>query len=338
MASRWHLVIFILASLAAAMTPAAAQDKLPVRPGKPWTHTHSGITIPAALDELPRVRATSFAAPELEISQNFASEDGRQSLTLSIFRDTNGAVPLWFAQAQRAIVLRADLRNPVLAVPPTTFTPPGQSAASGLKAVYAPFEVEGIRSTGVALFEVGDWYVKLRANSATLTPPDMADWMEGVIAELTLPPGSAAAAMPVADCKPKLAKAAEAGDSTLADTALTIGVTRPAARIEAQRWCLERVVRGNFAVYRPDLARDRYLLASGDNGKAFAVEPQGSRRGRYHSVNFLTAHQATTMPPQSRLPSPERVLALAEAKRMVTAIATWPPAASPQPAAGPKQP
>lgn len=325
MASRWHRMVFVAAPLAAAITPAAAQDKLPVKPGKPWTHAHSGITVPAALDELPRVRATSFAAPELEISQNFASEDGRQSLTLSIFRDTNGAVPLWFAQAQRAISLRADLKSPVLAVPPTAFTPPGQRAASGLKAVYVPTEVEGIKSTGVALFEVGDWYVKLRANSATLTPPDMAGWMEGVIAELTLPPGDAAAAVPVAACKPKMAKAAEAGDSTLTDAALTAGVKTPAARIEAKLWCLERVVRGNLAVYRPDGARDRYLLASGDNGKAFAVQPQGTGRGRYHSVNFLTAHQATIMPAQSRLPSPERVLALAEAKRMVTAVATWPP-------------
>lgn len=332
MASRWYLRFFLLLTLAVA--PVAAQDKLPVKPGKPWTHAHSGIVIPAALDELPRVRATSFAAPELEISQNFASEDGRQSLTLSIFRNTNGAVPLWFAQAQRAIVLRADLKNPVLAVPPRAFTPPGQSAASGLKAVYAPIEVEGIKSTGVALFEVGDWYVKLRANSSTLTPSDMADWIEGVIAELTLPPGNAAAAVPVADCKPKLAKAAEAGDSTLADAALIAGVKAPGPRIEAKLWCLERVVRGNFAVYRPDAARDRYLLASGDNGKAFLVQPQGSGRARYHSVNFLTAHQATIMPPQNRLPSPQRVLDMAEAKRMVTAIPTWPP----QPATAPKQP
>lgn len=325
MASRWHLRFFLLLTLAAATAPTAAQDKLPVKPGKPWTHAHSGITIPAALDELPRVRAISAAAPELEISQSFASEDGRQSLTISIFRDTNGAVPVWFAQAQRAIVLRADLKNPVLAVPPTAFTPPGQGAASGLKAVYAPFEVEGIRSTGVALFDIGDWYVKLRANSATLTPPDMADWMEGVIAELVLPPGAATAAVPVADCKPKLAKAAEAADSTLAETALSTGVKTPAARIEAKLWCLERVVRGNFAVYRPDASRDRYLLASGDNGKAFVVQPQGSGRARYHSVNFLTAHQATMMPPQNRLPSPQRVLDMAEAKRMVTAVATWPP-------------
>lgn len=325
MASRWHRMIFLLTAAASAIGPAAAQDKLAVKAGKPWTHMHSGIVIPAALDELPRVRAVSVAAPELEVSQSFASKDGRQSLTLSIFRDTNGAVPVWFAQAQRAIILRADLKNPVLAVPPTAFTPPGQSAASGLKAVYAPFEVEGIRSTGVALFEIGDWYVKLRANSATLTPADMAEWMEGVIAELTLPPGAGTAAVPVADCKPKLANAAKAADSTLADTALTAGVKTPAARIEAKLWCLERVVRGNFAVYRPDAARDRYLLASGDNGKAFVVQPQGSGRARYHSVNFLTAHQATTMPAQNRLPSPERVLGFAEAKRMVTAVATWPP-------------
>ena len=175
MTSIWYRAVFIASALIAV--PVAAQEPLAVAEGKPWTHAHSGITIPAALDELPRVRATSFAAPELDISQNFASDDGRESLTVYIFRNTNGAVPVWFAQAQRAISLRTDLADPPLGVAPVAFTPPGQSTASGIKAVFAPIGVEGIRSTGVALFAVGDWYVKLRANSATLTPADLSGLM-----------------------------------------------------------------------------------------------------------------------------------------------------------------
>src|SRR5690606_29234962 len=116
-------------------------------------------------------------------------------LTLYIFRDTNGSVPVWFAQAVRAITLRADLKAPPYGVAPVAFTPPGQPAASGLKAVFAPVDVEGIRSTGVALFAVDGWYVKLRANSATLTPGDMSDWIEGVLGELNLPRGASATAV-----------------------------------------------------------------------------------------------------------------------------------------------
>lgn len=322
MTSIWYRAVFIVATLIAA--PVAAQEPLAVADGKPWTHAHSGITIPAALDELPRVRATSFAAPELDISQNFASDDGRESLTVYIFRNTNGAVPVWFAQAQRAISLRTDLADPPLVIAPVAFTPPGQSTASGIKAVFAPVGVEGIRSTGVALFAVGDWYVKLRANSATLTPADLSGWMEGVLAELTLPRGTAPAVRPIADCTPKLVFGPDAADSTLPDTALTAGVRTAAARMVGTRWCLDQVVRGNQAVYRPDGARDRYLLATGDNGKAFAVEPQGAPGATYYSANLVSANQTFTIVAQDRMPSPQRVLDLAAAERAVAAVATWP--------------
>ncbi len=322
MTSIWYRAFFIAAALVAA--PAAAQEPLAVADGKPWTHAHSGITIPAALDELPRVRATSFAAPELDISQSFASDDGRESLTFYVFRNTNGAVPLWFAQAQRAISLRTDLAAPPLAVAPVAFTPPGQGSASGIKAVFAPVGVEGLRSTGVALFAVGDWYVKLRANSASLTPADLSDWMEGVLSELTLPRGTAPAVRPIADCAPKLAFAAEAADSALPDASLTAGVKTAAARMVGARWCLDHVVRGNQAVYRPDGARDRYLLATGDNGKAFAVEPQGAAGATYYSANMIGANRTFTLVAQADMPAPQRILDLVAAERAVAIVETWP--------------
>lgn len=323
MTSICYRVIIAAAALVAA--PLAAQEPLAVADGKPWTHANSGITIPAALDELPRVRATSFAAPELDISQNFASDDGREALTVYIFRNTNGTVPVWFAQAQRAISLRTDLADPPLAVPPIAFTPPGQSTASGIKTVFAPKGVEGIRSTGVALFAVGDWYVKLRATSATLTPPDLSDWMEGVLGELTLPATHAPAVQPITGCPSKLAFAGpSAGDSALPDELLTTGVKTTASRMTGTRWCLDHVVRANQAVYRPDGADDRYLLATGDNGKAFAVEPQGAAGATYFSINMINARHTFAIVPQDRLPTPQRVLDLVAAERAVGGVDSWP--------------
>lgn len=313
------------AGLATLCPPAAlAQQPLPVATGAAWTHIHSGITIPATLDELARMRATSFAEPQLDISQNFGSSDGQQQLTLYIFRNTNGSVPLWFAQAQRAISLRADLKNPVLALPPVAFTPPGRTAGSGLKAVFAPSGVEGIRSTGVALFAVGDWYVKLRATSATLAPEELSAWMETALAGISFPrTDPAAAVQPIADCAERLNFTPEAADSTLAPAALTAGVQMPAVRMTPARWCFDQVVAGNQAVYRPADTRDRYLLARGDNGKAFAVQPQVP--GGYYSVNFITASQSFRLAAQDRLPSPQRVLTLADGDRPVGVTPTWPP-------------
>lgn len=311
-ASACYWSVFAAAMLAA--TPLAAQEALPVAAGKPWVHAHSGITIPAALDELPRVRATSFAAPELDVSQNFASDDGRESLTVYIFRDTNGAVPVWFAQAVRAIALREDLKAPPYGIAPVAFVPPGQSVASGLKAVFAPVGVEGVRSTGIALFAVNGWYVKLRANSATLAPDDLSGWMEGILSELTLPRGAPAAAVqPVADCGPGLHFPAATVDAIAA-------IPAPAPRLTAARWCLDSVVAGNQAVYRPDGARDRYLLAAGDNGKGFAVQPQA---GQY-AIDFVTPGKTFLMVAQDAMPAPQRVLDLAKAGRSTSTVATWP--------------
>jgi len=77
-------------------------------------------------------------------------------------------------------------------------------------------------------------------------------------------------------------------------------------------------------VYRPDGARDRYLLATGDNGKAFAVEPQGAAGATYYSANLVGARQTFTIVAQDRMPSPQHVLDLAAADRSVAAIETWP--------------
>lgn len=316
---------FAMAALAAGpLAAASAQQPLPVEAGTAWTHAHSGITIPATLSELVRMRAMSFAAPELDISQSFGSSDGKQQLTVYIFRNTNGSVPLWFAQAQRAIGLREDLKNPALTIPPVAFTPPGQAAGSGLKAVFTTVGVEGIRSTGVAMFAVGDWYVKLRASSATLSAGDLSDWMETALAEIKLPQGApAAAAEPITDCDPPLIFPADAADSTLPASALMAGVQAPAARMAPARWRLDSVFAGNRSVYRPAGTRDGYLLAMGDNGKALAVQSQAS--GRYYSVNLVTAAQTFQLVAQDRLPSPKRVLDLVGGDRGAQATATWPP-------------
>ncbi|WP_149037577.1 hypothetical protein [Sphingopyxis macrogoltabida] len=312
------------AALAMALPGAAsAQQPLPVNAGAAWAHAHSGIVIPATLGGLARMRATSFAEPELDISQNFGSSDGNQQLTVYIFRNTNGAVPIWFAQAQRAISLREDLKNPALAIAPVAFTPPGQAAASGLKAVFAPAGVEGIRSTGVAPFAVGDWYVKMRATSATQSPGELSASMEAALSEIRLPQtGAAVAAEPIADCATKLAFTGNAADSALPAPTLTAGVQTPAPRLTAPRWCIDSVVGGNRAVYRPEGTADRYLLAIGDNGKAVAVQPHAAG---YYSANFIVAAQIVALVAQDRLPTPQRALDLVEKKRAAGTTATWPP-------------
>ena len=109
MASRWILA-FLVVLLAVA--PSAAQQPLPLDPGKAWKHKHSGIIVPATLAGTPRDRGMTYAPDELDLGLSFVVGDAAESLTVYIFRNTNGAVPVWFSQAQWGIEHRGNFGAP----------------------------------------------------------------------------------------------------------------------------------------------------------------------------------------------------------------------------------
>ncbi len=317
----WIAAAFAAAMLALSSVAAAAATDLTLAPGKAWTHKHTGITIPATLAGIPRMTGKDYTAPELETSIGFG-EAGQDVITVYLFRDTNGAVPIWMAQAQRAIVMREDMPNLIQSVPATPFTPPGQAANSGLKAVYTPDGHRSITSTGVAMFVIDGWYVKMRMTSYSKSAAEVSALMEKAFREIrfpaaTLPTG---AVQPIADCASKLSFAA-ASDSKAAAAVLTIGVTRAAPTIRATSWCRDVALENNRAVYRPIGSTDRYLLAVGDAGNALVVQPHAG----YYSANFFTTGKTYTLVAQDKLPSPQRAASLIEDNRIVTSFVSWPP-------------
>lgn len=115
MASRWILAVLV-ALLAVA--PSAAQQPLPLDPGKAWKHKHSGIIVPATLAGTPRDRGMTYAPDELDLGLSFVVGDAAESLTVYIFRNTNGAVPVWFFQAQWESNIAAISGTPLLPLRP----------------------------------------------------------------------------------------------------------------------------------------------------------------------------------------------------------------------------
>jgi hypothetical protein len=166
-----------------ASSPVAAQQPLPLKDGKAWKHKHSGIVVPATLGGAARERGIAYAADDLDVSLSYVMGDAVESLSFYVFRKTNGAVPVWFAQAQWGIEHRDTRGRPAITIAAQAFTPPNQSTAAGLKAVYEP-ESGAYRSTDVAMLEVGDWYVKLRASSQTRSPADLSQWMDAALAQI----------------------------------------------------------------------------------------------------------------------------------------------------------
>ena len=76
MASRWILAVLV-ALLAVA--PSAAQQPLPLDPGKDWKHKHSGIIVPATLAGTPRDRGMTYAPDELDLGLSFVGGDAAGS-------------------------------------------------------------------------------------------------------------------------------------------------------------------------------------------------------------------------------------------------------------------
>ena len=351
MASRWtKAVLAVLAAIGLFGAPAAAREPLPLKPGEIWKHRHSGIAVPATLAGTPRDGGTAYAPDDLDVSLSFTADQIGESLTIYIFRNTNGGVPVWFAQAQWGIERRDIYGEPVVAIAPTAFAPPGQANASALRTVYETRDSR-YRSTGLMLLPVGDWYVKIRASSQTRAPAELAAWMDAALADIQWPGGVPAsdAARPVIACDTPLRFEGPSRDiggeglrtEAVALAAMTIMNGGDSAKAEdapdrPDQWCRESRLDANIATYRPDASPDRYLLAYGDNGSGLWVGPSpmnalraeraaqdGTKAESYYSLTLHTATRDVHFISQDRLPSPARALEILDAGRHAGIVPTW---------------
>ena len=329
--------------------PAAAQQTLNVKPGKSWRHGHSGITLPATLAGIASSGAKSYANDQLDVSMSYEPEGTSDFLSVFIYRNTNGGVPVWFAQAQWAIEHR-DIFGKASPVTPQAFVPPRQTNASGLKAVYAFDGSRGIKSTGIALLPVGDWYVKLRLTSKGKNAQEVSAILDRALAEISWPSKmvSGPAATPVAPCATPLVFNGVAKDAPKdgANNLLggLLGMMAADPKIKKQDatpqntpptlWCRERQLDDNQALYRAAAETDQYLVALGDNGNAVWVRPdnaaalladakKGPASAPSYAISMMLPDKIINFVPQDRLPSFERVVELINGNRVTVTVPTW---------------
>ncbi|HEV7234080.1 MAG TPA: hypothetical protein VGN36_07525 [Sphingorhabdus sp.] len=331
--------------------PATAREEIPLKAGRDWKHKHTGIAVPATLAATPRKIAIAYVPDDLDVGLSFSAGNDDESLSFYIFRNTNGGVPVWFAQAQWGIENRANFGSPKIALMPQAFAPPRQSTRSGLKAIYQPSKGPYL-STGVLLLPVGDWYVKLRASSTTRSPSELEQWMEEALGQIKWPKkvANGPVAVPVYDCPMMLNFAADAKDAEKDGAAdLLSGMlgmmvlkkeVKPTAEAQAAlanaRWCRDASAGDNRQAYRRDEGADRYLLAMGDNGIGAWIgadsgaallasaekDPAKVKPPRY-TVTIYTAQNNINYVAQDRMPSPKRVIELIDTDRRVTTVPTW---------------
>ena len=284
-----HWAMTSLAALCAVASPAQAA---------PWKHKYSKLQIPDQVTDLKLTNVKDAENNGLDVIVNFGSAEGGESTTIYVFRKTSGDVPVWFDRAAALIVVRPEFGRVTATTQPTSFIPPGQATATGLKQVFSTAGGEW-KSTAVALIQMGGWYVKLRLSSTTRTPDELAVRLEQTLVSLKWPTKLAAGpvATPITACTTPLSFAAEAAlapadpSAGLMAAVLASGAGAAAAgaananvkvkgRIVLEKpgvWCRDSAIVGDgdqsslVAVYRNDSQTDGYLLALGDSGRAISI-------------------------------------------------------------------
>ncbi len=342
----WALGLMITATSAVPVAAQMQKNAIPAPADQPYRFKHSGLTIPATLEDMPRKAIDQFGTDELDVFANF--ERGSDGITIYVYRNVSGAVPIWFDRASASVETRRDMYGTATASGPAiAFTPPGQSVASGLMGTWSVTKPP-YRGTGLALMPMGDWLVKVRYSSATLDGAGIAARLPAILAALTWPTGLAAAApaKPVADCAtplsfPKKAKVIRDEKSNMMSGLLggmlqSIAAQKKAGEVASAdaaatkpaTWCRDPGASPIGAVYRADASPDSYLLAFSDAGRGAWVAPDmsglllGKKGGTRWSVALVDMGETSNFPSLTALPRPTEVLALVQ-QPAISSTRTW---------------
>lgn len=294
-----------------------------------WTHKSSGIALAETIGGLPRQLAFAFAPSGPNAHISFGSTHGGETLSIDIFRNTSGNVPVWFSQAQRSLESLGDYDGAKLAVPPSPFAPPALGSDTGLLAVYDRRPAGKRQSIGVALFSVGGWYVHLRAVSFKRNADDTAAWVQTAIADMKLPPAPRGKPIrPITACTTPLAHPPGRPEDVPAYGLVTLTKREkaPDIRISGSFWCLDSNLGKGRVVYRPTGTNDRYLLATDHVGAALSVRGEAPTGGTpsYYSVVSLRPRTIEVLAMLDRLPAPAHALERKSASQPLRSYNIWP--------------
>ncbi|MCW4463398.1 hypothetical protein OK349_16950 [Sphingomonas sp. BT-65] len=335
------MIVRLLAILSlACAAPTMAQNgpaPLDLPAGKPFLHANSGITLPVTLLDLPRVGASEYATPQLDVLFSYKDTPLREELSVYIYRAPAGSPAVWFDQATEVIGMRPAFQRLTDIDLPATFTPPGQATASGMKAAWTVSDSQ-IRSTALAIVPVGEWLVKFRYSSTVHEAASLLRRLDEVIAAMGWPAAipSAPAATLVSDCAAPLDLAGaskpvkEKGAGVAADAFALILEAKLKAVDKGDRpveWCRDRAAKSALPIYRPLGSANSYLAALSDSGHGVWVRPSFAglsapgRKPRW-SVSIVLAGEARNYPPRDRLPPPGQLDEILKDAPM-SRVTTW---------------
>lgn len=143
-----RILMAALALLTFTASPALAQRALEIDTAKGYSHPYSDFRMPGTLLGMPMSKLSDLSNNQTDVASMY--DDGRDMVSVYIYRLASGALPVWFDRAVWAIETRAEMFGQPQRLPgAAAFVPPGQSTASGLAATWkstkAPIAAPGWR-------------------------------------------------------------------------------------------------------------------------------------------------------------------------------------------------
>ena len=330
MVSRLCLAGLLLTS--GASVPALAEPAtVEIAENADWSHQWTAMRFPAQWGDFSRQQIVQFQDRESDISARYSDAAGTV-LSIYIYRPGFASAPIWHDRA--LVAMGADDvmfgTDGVLGKRTATFAPNGSEIESGLLTVLT--SNGDFRSTGLGIYQAGEWLVKLRLSSRRLDPEGLEELLRKVLSIAPKLEGyGETPAYLIEPCfdqvkytiaerfKPQLGSDPFEGMSTVM---MDLVGREVAANIEAdspdQTYCREGAGGSEGSIYRQPGSQDSYIIAFGDSGTSAHAGPALSLdailskedpeavQKTHFTVTYSTATHKRMFMPFASLPQPNQ--------------------------------
>jgi hypothetical protein len=327
-----RILAFALFMALSSGQPAAAQAT-PIEIGESaiWRQDDARFTLPPTLDGLVRTQIVDYGDRRLDVSATYREAADGTYATVYLFRPAIADAAMWHERALLSIRPHETLGDPDHGSADTVAVVlPGEEVSTALLTVM-PLTGKDWRSTGLAVFQLRDWLVKVRMSSPTLAPAELSAKLQSLVAALEhpKPDPSQGPLAPMAACADalKFKSARRAGKPDMGATLLLgalAGLGQNGAEeddeapaLEAlppNAFCRDEASKDAYGVYRRGGATDSYTITVGDAGVSVGVHQNsltgllGGNDAEDYWVTLSNPYETATYRGFRSMPKPEQVI------------------------------
>ena len=329
-----RIFAFFLAVLVSQ--PAFSQTAISVPETASWKHARSRIILPPKIAGLKRGSISDNSGSELDISIQYENADSTG--TIYLYRPYWNDISVWFDRSEKAMLANKALGQVfALENSATTFARPGSTVTSGLYRVYST-SGEKYKSSALAVFPVGHWFVKARFSTSDSDPAIAKSKLMEMISEIRLPAdaseGTVPQIIPICPVSIKWKKAKIINPDLMG--AMVTGATftgmmelRKATFLELPNACRDGEATELYTLYRDAKDDENIVMTVGDSGYSVQVLEAFFTSKRYWAIASDQA-QHMLLRTFTKVPAPELLFKVAASGQMVASISDDPDVPSDQ--------